>query len=61
MLLAKDPLTDVAAVAHPVGVMIDGYWLDQQALDTMKDAARSSKVTVFFRSVVRFVEMKLSS
>ena len=61
VLLATDPLTDVAAVEHPVGVMIDGHWLDQQALDALKDAARTSKVAVFFRSLVRVVEMKLSS
>ena len=61
VLLPKDPLTDVGVVEHPVGVMIDGHWLDQQQLAAMKDAARSSKVTVFFRSLVRFVEMKMFS
>jgi hypothetical protein len=59
VLLAKDPLTDVGSVEHPVGVMIDGYWLDEQKLAAMKDAARNSKVEVFFRSLVRVVEMKL--
>ncbi len=61
VLLAKDPLTDVGVVEHPVGVMIDGYWLDQQKLAAMKDTARTSKATVFFRSLVRVVEMKLSA
>lgn len=61
VLLAKDPLTDVAVVEHPVGVMIDGYWLDEQKLAAMKQAARNSKVTVFFRSLVRVIEMKLSA
>lgn len=60
VLIAKDPLTDVGVVEHPVGVMIDGYWLDQQKLAAMKDTARTSKATVFFRSLVRVVEMKLS-
>lgn len=61
VLLAKDPLTDVGVVEYPVGVMIDGHWLDEQKLAAMKDAARSSKVEVFFRSLVRVVEMKLSA
>lgn len=61
VLLAKDPLTDVGVVEHPVGVMIDGHWLDQQELAAMKDAARGAKVAVFFRTLVRVVEMKLSS
>lgn len=59
VLLAKDPLTDVGNVEHPVGVMIDGYWLDEQKLAAMKDEARNSKVEVFFRSLVRVVERKL--
>lgn len=59
VLLEQDPLTDVAVVQHPVGVMIDGYWLDQQKLAALKDTARFSKTTVFFRSLLRVVEMKL--
>ena len=61
VLLAKDPLTDVGVVEHPVGVMVDGYWLDQQALDALKDNARSSSVSSFFRSLIRVIEMKLLS
>jgi len=61
VLLVKNPLTDVGVVEHPVGVMVDGHWLDQQKLADMKVAARSSKLTVFFRSLIRVVEMKLSA
>ena len=60
VLLAKDPLTDVSVVQYPVGVMIDGHWLDEQKLAVMKGAARSSKVEIFFRSMLRVLEMKLS-
>lgn len=59
ILLEKDPLTDVAAVQHPVGVMIDGYYLDAPQLAAMKDTARHTKMTVFFRSLLRVLEMKL--
>jgi hypothetical protein len=61
VLLAKDPLTDVGVVDHPVGVMIGGHWLEQQELDALKDSARSSGVSSFFRSLIRVIEMKLSS
>jgi hypothetical protein len=59
VLLAKDPLTDVGVVEHPVGVMIGGHWLEQQELDALKDSARSSGVSSFFRSLIRVIEMKL--
>jgi hypothetical protein len=42
-------------------VMVGGYWLDQQALDALKDTARSSGVSSFFRSLIRVIEMKLLS
>jgi hypothetical protein len=61
VLLAKDPLTDVGVVEHPVGVMIGGHWLEQQELDALKNSARSSGVSSFFRSLIRVIEMKLSS
>ncbi|MBM7074421.1 amidohydrolase family protein [Shewanella sp. 202IG2-18] len=60
VLLAKDPLTDVSVVEHPVGVMIGGHWLEQQELDALKDSARSSGVSSFFRSLIRVIEMKLT-
>lgn len=60
VLLAKDPLTDVGVVEHPVGVMIGGHWLEQQELDALKDSARSSGVSSFFRSLIRVIEMKLT-
>lgn len=59
ILLENDPLTDVAAVQHPVGVMIDGYYLDAPQLAAMKDTARHTKMTVFFRSLLRVLEMKV--
>lgn len=61
VLLPKDPLTDIAAVEFPVGVMIGGHWLDQQALDALTDSARSSGSSSFFRSLIRVIEMKLWS
>jgi hypothetical protein len=61
VLLPKNPLTEIAVVEFPVGVMIGGYWLDQQALDAMKKSTRSSGSTSFLRSVIRVIEMKLSS
>lgn len=61
VLLAKNPLTDVGVVEHPVGVMIGGHWLEQHELDALKDSARSSGVSSFFRSLIRVIEMKLSS
>lgn len=57
VLLAKDPLTDVGVVEHPVGVMIGGHWLAQQELEALKDSARSSGVSSFFRSLIRAIEM----
>lgn len=60
VLLAKDPLTDVGVVDHPVGVMIGGHWLEQQELDALKDSARSSGVPSFLRSLIRVIEMKLT-
>lgn len=60
VLLAKDPLTDVGVVAHPVGVMIGGHWLEQQELEALKDSVRSSGVSSFFRSLIRVIEMKLT-
>lgn len=59
ILLPKDPLTEVAVVEFPVGVMIGGYWLDEQALDAMKSSANNSGVSSFFRSLIRVIEMKL--
>lgn len=61
VLLAKDPLTDVGVVEHPVGVMIGGHWLDQQELDALKNTARSSGLASFFRALSRVLEMKFSS
>ncbi|MDP5138233.1 amidohydrolase family protein, partial [Rheinheimera baltica] len=59
ILLPKDPLTEVAVVEFPVGVMIGGYWLDEQALDAMKSSANNSGAESFFRSLIRVIEMKL--
>lgn len=59
ILVAKDPLTDIAAVEFPVGVMIGGYWLDEQALNAMKSSARHAGKSSFFRSLIRVIEMKL--
>ncbi len=61
VLLAKDPLTNIGVVEHPMGVMIGGHWLEQQELDALKDSAQSSGVSSFFRSLIRVLEMKLSS
>lgn len=59
VLLPTDPLTDVAAVEFPVGVMIGGYWLDEQTLDEMKNSARNAGKSSFLRSLIRVIEMKL--
>lgn len=59
VLVPKDPLTDIAAVEFPAGVMIGGYWLDEQELDEMKSSARNSGKSSFFRSLIRVIEMKL--
>lgn len=61
VLLPKDPLTEITAVEFPEGVMIGGHWLDQQALDAMKNSARNSRSSSFLRSLLRVIEMKLSS
>lgn len=61
VLLPKNPLTEVAVVEFPVGVMIGGHWLDQQKLDAMKHSARNSGSSSFFRSLIHVIEMKLSS
>lgn len=58
VLIAKDPLADIAAVEFPVGVMIGGHWLDEQALEEMKNTARHSGASSFFRSLIRVIEMK---
>lgn len=55
-LLPADPLTDIAVVATPRGVMVGGQWLDHDALETMRGAAREGS---FFRSLWRVIEMKL--
>ena len=57
VLLGADPLTDIGAVAFPEGVMIGGRWLDPDALEAMRGAAREGS---FFRSLWRVIEMKLS-
>jgi len=59
VLIPNDPLTDIGAVEFPAGVMIGGHWLDEQALEAMKNSARSSRISSFFRSLVRVIEMKL--
>jgi len=59
VLLPNDPLTDIGAVEFPSGVMIGGYWLDEPALEAMKNSARGSRISSFFRSLLRVIEMKL--
>ncbi len=59
VLLPNDPLTDISAVEFPAGVMIGGHWLDEQALEAMKNSARISRNTSFIRSLLRVIEMKL--
>ncbi|MCH8494813.1 MAG: amidohydrolase family protein [Balneolales bacterium] len=59
VLVPNDPLEDIGAVEFPSGVMIGGYWLDEQALEAMKSSARDSKITSFIRSLMRVIEMKL--
>uniref|UniRef100_A0A486XWF8 Amidohydrolase family protein n=1 Tax=Rheinheimera sp. BAL341 TaxID=1708203 RepID=A0A486XWF8_9GAMM len=61
VLLDKNPLTDVGIVEHPVGVMIGGHWLERQELEALKDSARSSGISSFFRSLFRVIEMEVSS
>ena len=61
VLVPNDPLTDIGAVEFPSGVMIGGHWLDERALDAMKSAARGSGVSIFFRSLMRVIEMKLAA
>lgn len=38
LLLAANPLDDVAAAAHPLGVMLRGEWLPREALDSKLEA-----------------------
>lgn len=59
VLLPNDPLTDISAVEFPAGVMIGGYWLDEQALEALKDSAGNKKTSSFIRSLIRVIEMKL--
>jgi imidazolonepropionase-like amidohydrolase len=56
VLLSEDPMRQIGAVEFPAGVMIGGYWLDEAALQAMKDSARE---TSFVRSLWRVLEMKL--
>lgn len=60
VLLPEDPLAEISIVEFPVGVMVSGHWMDQQALDAMKDAARNAGPSSFFRSLIRVIEMMLS-
>lgn len=54
LLLAANPLEDVAAFEAPVAVAIRGEWLDAQALGALRDAAAD---TSFLRSAWRALEM----
>lgn len=58
VLLSGDPLKEIGSVEFPVGVMIDGTWLDEGRLAELKDAAKD---TSFLRSLLRVLEMKLLS
>ncbi|ODT89387.1 amidohydrolase family protein [Phenylobacterium sp. SCN 70-31] len=58
VLLKGDPLTRIGAVESPSGVMIGGYWLDDDGLEDMR---RSARDTSFVRSLWRALEMKLSN
>lgn len=59
ILLAKDPLTDITAIEQPQGVMIGGYWLDENAVEALKHSVRQQKTNTFIRSLLRVIEMKL--
>lgn len=59
VLIPTDPLADISAVEFPAGVMIGGYWLDEQALDALKSSASNAGKTSFMRSLIRVIEMKL--
>lgn len=59
ILLAKDPLTDITAVEQPLGVMVGGYWLDENAVEALKHSVRQQKTNTFIRSLLRVIEMKL--
>jgi hypothetical protein len=56
VLLPEDPIRRIGAIEFPAGVMIGGYWLDEIALEAMKDSARD---TSFVRSFLRVLEMKV--
>lgn len=59
ILVPSDPLNDISALEFPAGVMINGVWLDEQALDELKASARGSNTMTFLRSLIRVIEMKL--
>ncbi len=56
VLLPGDPLTQIGAVESPSGVMVGGYWIDDDGLEDMR---RSARDTSFVRSLWRVLEMKL--
>lgn len=56
-LLPEDPLVRIGAVEHPDGVMVRGYWLGEDGLEGLRQAARD---TSLLRSVWRALRMKLS-
>lgn len=59
VLLAKDPLQSIGAVAQPSGVMIGGHWLDEAELKQMRHAAKDNSLNrTFNRTLWRFIEMK---
>lgn len=52
VLLAADPLVDVGAVEHPVGVMVRGAWFDEAALEGLAEAAgQTSLVRTMWRAL----------
>ncbi len=59
ILVPSDPLNDISVLEFPAGVMINGVWLDQHALDELKASARGSNTITFLRSLIRVIEMKL--
>ena len=56
VLLPEDPLTRIGAVEFPAAVMLRGYWMDETALQELKEAARD---TSLIRSAWRALQMKL--
>lgn len=44
LLVSGDPLTDVSRVENPSAVMMRGVWLDADALEEMRQAARQTSV-----------------